>query len=230
MMVVAMACNPVIFRAYETEGRAAADPLVRGQGELLLGLALPAAIGFIMLAPAIAVVMLGDEFQQAARELIPWIAAATVLSGFQAFYLSLAFALPKQPLRQTGVFSAGALVNVILNFLLIPRFGLIGAALATVAAYVLITAGSLFVGRRLYPLPFSVTGLWKILTGCATLVLILWPVRQSTEVRLVILHGLAGAFAYAMIVCSLDLAQSRRPCGRMLQRGLAYMRAGLARS
>jgi O-antigen/teichoic acid export membrane protein len=230
MLVVAMACNPVIFRAYEAEGRAAAAPLIRGQGELLLGLALPAAIGFIILAPGITALMLGAEFQQAARELIPWIAAATVLSGFQAFYLSLSFALPKQPLRQTAVFAAGALVNVVLNFLLIPRFGLMGAALATVAAYALIMAGSLFVGRRVYPLPFSVTGLWKTLTGCALLVLILWPARHSTEVRLVVLHGLAGALAYAMIVCSLDLAQSRRPCGRMLQRGLAYMRAGLARS
>jgi O-antigen/teichoic acid export membrane protein len=229
MMVVAMAANPVIFRAYEAGGRAAAEPLIRGQGELLLGLALPAAIGFIMLAPAIAIVMLGQEFQQAARELIPWIAVATVLSGFQTFYLSLAFALPKQPLQQTGVFAAGALVNVILNFVLIPRFGLIGAAVATVVAYGLIMAGSLLVGRRLYPLPFSVTGLGKILTGCAALVLILWPVRGSTEVPAVMLHGLAGAIAYAMIVCSLDLARSRRPCGRMLQRGLAYMRAGLAR-
>lgn len=230
MMVVAMACNPVIFRAYEAEGRAAAEPLIRSQGELLLGLALPAAIGFIMLAPAITVVMLGKEFQQAARELIPWIAVATVLSGFQAFYLSLAFALPRQPLQQTAVFGAGALVNVVLNFALIPRFGLIGAALATVAAYALIMAGSLLVGRRLYPLPFSVKGLWKILTGCATLTLILWPVRDSTEVPMVILHGAAGAIVYAAIVCGLDLAQSRRPFGRMLQRGLAFMRAGLARS
>ena len=230
MMVVAMACNPVIFRVYETEGRAAAEPLIRGQGELLLGLALPAAIGFIMLAPAITVVMLGEEFQQAARELIPWIAVATVLSGFQAFYLSLAFSLPKQPLQQTCVFAAGALVNVILNFLLILRLGLIGAALATVAAYALIVAGSFLVGRRLYPLPFSKTALWKVLTGCAALVLILWPVRDSTEVPLVILHGLTGAIAYAMIVCSLDLAQSRRPCGRMLRRGLAYMRGCLVRS
>jgi O-antigen/teichoic acid export membrane protein len=43
--------------------------------------------------------------------------------------------LPKRPLNQTYVFVAGALVKVILNFLLIPRFGLIGAALAMVAAY-----------------------------------------------------------------------------------------------
>jgi O-antigen/teichoic acid export membrane protein len=230
MMVVAIACNPVIYRVYEAQGRAAAEPLIRGQGELLLGLALPAASAFIMLAPAITFVMLGKEFQQAARELIPWIAAATVLSGFQSFFLSLAFSLPKRPLRQTYVFVAGALVNVILNLLLIPRFGLIGAALATVAAYALIMVGSLVVGRRLYPLPFSMIALWKILTGCAALVLILWPVSDSTDVPVVVLHGLAGAIAYAMIVCSLDVAQSRRACSRVLQRGLAYMRAGPERS
>jgi O-antigen/teichoic acid export membrane protein len=230
MMVVAMACNPVIFRVYDAEGRAAAEPLIRRQGELLLGLALPAAISFIMLAPAITVVMLGKEFQQAARELMPWIAVATVLSGFQAFYLSLAFSLPKRPLQQTSVFVLGALVNVALNFLLIPRLGLIGAALATVAAYGLIMTGSLLVGRRLYPLPLSTIALWKILTGCAVLALILWPVRGSTDVPLALLHGLAGAIAYAMIACSLDVAQARRPCSRALQRGLAYMRAGLERS
>jgi O-antigen/teichoic acid export membrane protein len=230
MMVVAMACNPIVLRVYEAEGREAAAPFIRRQGELLLGLALPTAIAFIMLAPAITLALLGKEFQQAARELIPWIAAATVLSGFQAFYLSLAFSLPKRPLSQTSVLFAGALVNVALNFLLIPRFGLIGAALATVAAYALIMAGSLLVGRRLYPLPFPMIAFWKILIACSALALILWPVRDSTDQPLVILHGLVGAIAYAMIVCGLDVAQSRRPCGRVLQRGFAYMRTALARS
>ena len=113
---------------------------------------------------------------------------------------------------------------------MIPRFGLIGAALATAAAYALITAGSLLVGRRLYPLPFSMSAFCKILIACSALVLILWPVRDSTDQPLVILHGLVGAIAYAMIVCGLDVAQSRRPCGRVLQRGFAYMRTALARS
>jgi O-antigen/teichoic acid export membrane protein len=232
MMAVAMACFPVIFQVYEAKGRAGVEPLIRRQAELLLGVALPAAIAFIMLGPAITFIFLGREFQQTARELIPWIAAATVLSGFQAFYLSLAFSLPKQPLRQTYVFVAGAVVNAVLNFLLIPRFGLIGAALATVAAYALVMAGSYLVGRRLYPLPFSITGLAKVLTACATLVLILWPVSDTTAVPQVILHGLAGATVYAIIVCSLDVAQTRRPFSRALQLGYAYVRtqpAGLER-
>jgi O-antigen/teichoic acid export membrane protein len=230
MMVVAMAGSPIVLRAYETQGREAAAPFIRRQGELLLGLALPVAMAFILLAPAIARALLGEQFQQAARALIPWIAVATVLSGFQAFYLSLAFSLPKRPLSQTWVLFAGALLNVALNFLLIPRFGLVGAALATVAAYALIVAGSLLVGRRLYTLPFAASTFWKILIACSALALILWPVRDSTDQPLVILHGFVGAVAYSIIVCGLDVAQSRRPCARVLQRGFAYMRTALARS
>jgi hypothetical protein len=38
-------------------------------------------------------------------------------------------------------------------------------------------------------------GLWKILTGCAAQLRILWPASDSTEMPLVIFHGLAGAVA-----------------------------------
>ena len=211
MMVVAMACNPVIFRVYEAEGRAAAEPLIRRQGELLLGLALPAAIGFIMLAPAIAVGHAWRGISAGRARADPVDRGRDRAERVPGILSVPGVLLPKQPLQQTCVFVAGALVNVALNFLLIPRFGLIGAALATVAAYALIMAGSLLVGRRLYPLPFSVIAFWKILTGCAALALILWPVRDSTERALVILHGLAGAIAYAMIVCSLDVASVSPP-------------------
>jgi hypothetical protein len=75
-----------------------------------------------------------------------------------------------------------------------------------------------------------VSTFWKILIACSALALILWPVRDSTDQLLVILHGLVGAIAYSIIVCGLDVAQSRRPCARVLQRGFAYMRTALARS
>jgi O-antigen/teichoic acid export membrane protein len=82
MLVVAMAGNPLILRACEEGGEAAARPLIRRQVELLLGLALPAAIAFVLLSPAIVNVFLGEAFQATARELMPWIVAATVLNGF----------------------------------------------------------------------------------------------------------------------------------------------------
>jgi O-antigen/teichoic acid export membrane protein len=221
MMVVAMASQPLVFHTFEAEGGAAAEPLIRRQAELLMGVGLPAAIGCALLGPAIAHLLLGPAFQAAAHELMPWIACATVLSGFQSFYLALAFSLPKKPLRQTYIFAVGAAVNLGLNVVLIPSFGLIGAALATIVAYALIAVGSFLVGRRLHPLPFPALGLVKIALACAVWALILWPVRKSTDLGPVLLHGVLGGAAYLALFCGLDVANTRQLGARALQQGFS---------
>lgn len=227
MMVIATASGPFIFRAYESDGEAAARPFIGRQVELLLGLALPAAIAFALLAPAIARVFLGAAFQAPARELMPWIATATLLQGFQSFYLALSFSLTKRPLPQTGVLALGALLNVILNLLLIPRLGLVGAALATVASYVLIVVGSFLLGRSLLALPFPMASFIKILGACAVMALILWPVSGSTALPQVVIHGVAGAVAYLVICCSLDVGETRRPVLQLASAMLRGRRASL---
>jgi O-antigen/teichoic acid export membrane protein len=217
MMVVAMAGNLIIIRAYEAGGEAAARPLIRRQAELLLGFALPVAIAYALLAPVIAEVFFGEAFQATARELMPWVAAATLLKGLQAFWLALAFSLPKRPLRQTCVFVFGAIVNAVLNFLLIPRMGLTGAAVATVASSLLILIGSFLSGRTLFPLPLPKAGLVKILTACAVWTLILSQVHNTTDLAPVLLYCLMGAVAYLAIVCSLDVGGTRQVLIRAAQ-------------
>jgi O-antigen/teichoic acid export membrane protein len=227
MMAVAMAGNPIIVRAYEAGGEAAARPLIRRQAELLLGIALPAAIAYALLAPAIAEVFFGEAFQAVARELMPWVAAATVLKGFQAFCLALAFSLPKRPLRQTCVFAFGAVVNTVMNLLLIPRMGLMGAALATVLSYMLILIGSFLSGRELFPLPLPIAGLAKILVACAVWALILSQVRDTTALVPVLLHCLMGAVVYLAIFCRLDVGGTRHISTRALQLAFCIARPGL---
>ena len=226
MLVVAMAGTPIILQAYEQDGEAAARPLIRRQAELLLGLTLPVAMAYVMLSSAIAKVLLGAAFQATARELMPWIAAATVLSGFQTFYLALAFFLPKRPILQIYIFALGAVVNAMLNFLLIPRMGLIGAAQATVLAYVLIVIGSFLIGRKLLRLPWPQAAFVKTVAACAVWALILWPVRNTTAILPVALHFLIGAVAYLTILCALDVAGTRPLLVRAARLAFGMMRPG----
>lgn len=218
MLVVAMACNPMIFRVYEADGRSAVEPLIRRQIQMLLGITLPTAIAFIMLCPVITRILLGEAFQQTARELIPWIVTATVLQGLQAFYLSLSYSLTKKPLRETGVLALGAVANVVLNFALIPSFGLVGAALATIAAYLLVLICSFFVGRRLLPLPFPSSDIWKIAVACGALAIGLWPATGATGFLPAILCGILGAAAYVGVIYGLDAGDARGVFGRIWQR------------
>ena len=53
------------------------------------------------------------------------------------------------------VTGAGAAVNVALNFWLIPRYGMVGAAIATLAAYVVLFAGMTLYAQSVYPVPYQ---------------------------------------------------------------------------
>jgi O-antigen/teichoic acid export membrane protein len=50
---------------------------------------------------------------------------------------------------------AGVLVNFGLNLVLIPPYGMMGAAIATVAAYVVMAVGIAWWSQRIYPVPYQ---------------------------------------------------------------------------
>ena len=49
----------------------------------------------------------------------------------------------------------GAAVNIGLNVLLIPRYGMVGAAIATLVAYVALLLGMTLYSQRVYPVPYQ---------------------------------------------------------------------------
>ena len=68
---------------------------------------------------------------------MPILVIATVFSTLVAFLGSVYFLKKKSALSMLTAM-AGAVTNIILNFLLIPKWGAIGAAAATLACYVLV--------------------------------------------------------------------------------------------
>jgi hypothetical protein len=59
-----------------------------------------------------------------------------------------------------------AVVNVAANFLLIPRFGMMGAAWATLASYAVMAAMGAVISQRLFPIPFERGRLLLLRGGC----------------------------------------------------------------
>jgi hypothetical protein len=92
---------------------------------------------------------------------------------------------------------AGAVVNVILNLMLVPRFGLAGSAFATLAAYVYLAAVLAVVSRG-NRMPASPGRLRLWLAGAAGIALLSAAVAE-TPLTLV-LRALAGAGAVAWFV------------------------------
>ena len=90
----------------------------------------------------------------AAAPVIPVVALAYLLHG--VFLLtSVGIGIARQARYYPMVTAAAAATNVAANLVLIPRFGVMGAAWATVLAYAVMAALGHAFSRRLFPIPFE---------------------------------------------------------------------------
>ena len=166
MLSAFLASSPHVFGRYEREGVEAAREAIMAQAKLGLLTALPLATVMAAGAPLVAAILLGEAFQESARTVLPWIAAATLLQGAQAFHVAYGFTLPHRTGANVVVVGVGAVLNIALNFLLIPAWGIIGAAIATIASYALVLVVSLIVTRRWIALPWPVRDSVKVVAAC----------------------------------------------------------------
>ena len=85
----------------------------------------------------LAVQLLAEEAYFAAWRFVPALCLAMVFAAFSTFCSSVYVVSKKSSLSfWTALLGAGS--NVLLNLLLIPRIGVMGAVLATLASYVLV--------------------------------------------------------------------------------------------
>ena len=210
MMIVSLAAYPLIVRALETQGQAAARRELSNHAVALFGISIPAALGLMLLARPLAHLVLGREFQQAAENLIPIIAFASLLAGAKAYYFDYAFQLGQKTLGQVWVLLAAATLNVVLNLALIPTFGIQGAAWSTVAAYGLGLLLSIAYGRRWFKLPFPLGAVLKILLAGAVMSAAVWPLREQEGVWGFALAAFIGVATFAIAALALNIRGLRQ--------------------
>lgn len=209
MMVVTLAAYPLAVRALEEAGREAARTRLGQNATLLVGVGVPGAVGISLLSPNIARVLLGTGFREQGAVILPWIAVATLLSGLKAFHSDLAFHLGRHTIKLLWGSGIAAAVNLVLNVWWIPRFGILGAAYATVTAYVIGLSVSVAVGRRVFPVPFPTTQAVKIVLASGVMALVLWPLSSLEGFVALALQVLVGAVSYAAAALGLDVGGSR---------------------
>jgi len=159
LAVVQVAAYPLVVRALEDSGHGAARARLRQNGELIVALALAGAAVLYTFTSELASVVVGPAFRSDTIELLPWIALAAAIGGIKAYHFDLAFHLGRRSEALVLTSAATALANVGLNLILIPRFGLLGAAWAAVMAFLLGLLLSGRLGRRAFPMPPA----WQIL-------------------------------------------------------------------
>ncbi|MDX2028312.1 MAG: polysaccharide biosynthesis C-terminal domain-containing protein [Alphaproteobacteria bacterium] len=164
-LLIATPSYPLTMHKLEHEGIKAARDQTYKNGVAILMLTLPACAGLILVNRELAAVLIGDEFMEGALQVMPWIAVASLFNGLSTHYFDHAFHMAKKSTWMLYTQGPAALCNLILNFILIPRIGYMGAAYSTVISYALLLVLSIVVGRRAFAVRFPVKPALQIMAS-----------------------------------------------------------------
>jgi O-antigen/teichoic acid export membrane protein len=115
-----------------------------------------------------------------------------------------------------AITGSGAAVNIVLNVLLIPSYGMMGAAIATVAAYTWMFLVASWYAQRIYPVPYQ----WRRIALIAGVSVCLTATGSVLSRSLPLALVLVAAFPFALLPLafyeSVELRTLRRlvPIGR----------------
>jgi O-antigen/teichoic acid export membrane protein len=153
LLIIYTAAFPLAVTALEKHGTDQARRQLKHNGELIIAAALSGAAGLIVLGPAIVVVMIGEEFRSTAMQILPWIAVASALAGIKAYHVDIAYHLGSDSRWLVLTGAVAAVVNLGLNLLLIPGYGILGAAWATLSAFCIALITSVVLCHRAFAMP-----------------------------------------------------------------------------
>lgn len=118
-----------------------------------LGVLVLLAVGLSVISYDLVRLMTRPEFYAAAT-VIPWVALGVV---FQGVYLltSIGLNITKHTEYYPVSTTAAAVVSIAINILLIPHYGIIGAAWANAMAYAVLAGTAMWFSQRYYPISYE---------------------------------------------------------------------------
>ena len=91
-----------------------------------------------------------------AMEIVPYVVLANFMLGIYT-NLSVWYKLQDKTYIGAVISIGAAALTIILNFLLIPTIGIVGAAATSMIAYLVMMIVSYFLGQKYYPIPYEKT-------------------------------------------------------------------------
>src|SRR5215207_10490632 len=118
------------------------------------------ALALGLLAPWLVRLLTQPEFYEGERVVAPLAFGGMAYAAYIVMAIGVGRAM-RTPFNW-AITGFAAVVNVVLNLILIPAYGIMGAAVATVAAYVVMFLAMTWYAQRVFPVPYQ----WRrVLTG-----------------------------------------------------------------
>lgn len=218
---IGSATYSLAVRAVEGGDAEAVTRQLSRNASLLLGLLLPASVGVAMVAPTLVRLFVDPAYVAPVASLVAWMGFAAFFYGFRANYVDHAFQLGHSNHGLLAVMVSIAVVNLVLDVVLIPRMGVTGAAAASLAASAVGLAHGWLAARRVMRMPIAFRDALKILTAAGAMALFLWPFYGRSGILALLIEIGGGALVYGAVLLGLDAMNLRGVVRQKLAQRLA---------
>jgi len=168
------------------------------------------ALALGLLAPWIVRLITTEPFYPAQNVVAP------LAFGVAAFGAYVVVQIGTGRARQTRsnwlVTGAAAVVNVVLNLALIPSYGRMGAAIATVVAYTLLFVGMAWRAQRVFPVSYQ----WRRVATLGLAAVGLTVLGKVLDAPLAVALALTAAFPLVLLLLGFYLPAERQRLRRLL--------------
>jgi O-antigen/teichoic acid export membrane protein len=164
-----------------------------------------------LLAPWLVDWIAAPAFSSSSRVVGPLAFAVVPFAGYVVIAIGVGRARRTQ--FNWVVTGAAAVVNVALNLALIPRYGMMGAAVATIAAYGTMFLGMTWWAQRIYPVPYQ----WRRVATAGGVGVALFAAGKLLGGGLPVALALSLAYPLLLLPAGFYLPVERRAIGARLR-------------
>lgn len=152
--------EPLAMKIYAQEGADALKGFIACEVRLFLILIVPCIFFLCVYSDTIFSFMVSAKYQSGAS-LVPYVSLSVLVAGIIYKYKLGIMAMEKTRSLMYIVIAAG-IFNVILNIILVPFYGIIGAAAGTLVAYTIYLSMIIIATKRIFPWQFPIISLVRI--------------------------------------------------------------------
>ncbi len=182
-MTISIFVSPLIFmlpvelsKCYDNNEMGKVKSLLYYSNKFFLTLAVPSVFGLSLLSKQILFILTTPQIANKSYAIVPFVAIASMLGGIYSIYAQ-AIALKKRTKITGSIWILAAGLNVGLNLLLIPLFGIIAAAITTLASFLLAFGLTSYFSLKFIPFDTAPSFMLKAIAASVpmSIAIIYWP-------------------------------------------------------
>jgi O-antigen/teichoic acid export membrane protein len=202
-----LASGPISIHIWEKEGVEKSKEFVSKLTRYYLIICIPAVVGLSVLAKPIIDILTGEGYYMGYR-IVPFVAFGVLFLGLEWIFQTGLRYFKKTQFTMLCITIAG-LLNLGLNFLLVPQYGYTAAAITTLISYALLLFLMVVVSRRYFIWKFPFETLAKVTCASAIMGTVVYPISNSLTTS-VLINLILGIFI-GIVVYTVMLFVLREP-------------------